>query len=331
MKNKRPREHYQIIITSGTDARKKPVSFSLSKRTIVIIIAVFFLIIAVSLIISFTAFRQISASQKQIEDLSKKIDNQSILLEEYTAQISCLQPSLQDDGSKTLSNPVIKSSVSQDSLKLSGITENQTAKNENSAPSAEQSSGTAALQTEDTAVASVQAVPQSAGEAELSVLGFPAEAEIINAKGPDILVWPFQDPSFSYDTDWPGPDGYYHAPRDGERLHEGVDICAAHETPILAVTDGTVVSNGWNNDGGWMVETRSPEGYIFRYLHLAVQSPLIPGATVEAGSSIVGYCGDTGGDYPNHLHLSIYLPNSAETIDPGPFLSAAEERYLSGE
>lgn len=280
--SRKPREHYQVVITSGTDARKKPVSFSLSRRTIVIIIAVFFLVIAVCLVFSLTAFREISASQIQIEDLTQKIESQSKLLEEYAAQITGMQNSLQAGGSKTVSNPVTKSSVSK-------------------------------------------------GSPILTLTGLLAETKMISDKGLSNLVWPFQDTDSGYDADWPGPDGYYHAPRDGGEIHEGVDICAVHDTPIFAVINGTVVSNGWNNDGGWMVEIQSAEGYIFRYLHLAAQSSLALRTGAEAGVTVVGYCGDTGGDYPDHLHLSIYLPDRAETIDPTPFLKSAEERYKGGE
>lgn len=292
MNKKKPKEHYQVIITSGTDARKKPVSFSLSRKTIVIVITVFFLVIAVSLVISFSAFGQTSKSQKQIEDLTQKIEGQSKLLEEYAAQITGMQTSLQSEKSRTVSIPVSKS------------------------PSVPAISGTVNAQS-DNAAQFIDAADD-------------VKAQILNSETLTNLVWPFQDPGSGYD-DWPGPDGYYHASRDDGDIHEGVDICALHGTPISAVSSGTVISNGWNNDGGWMVEIRSDEGYVFRYLHLAEQSSLTPGTNVQAGATIIGYCGNTGGDYPNHLHLSIYLPDSTETIDPTSYLKAAEERFVSGD
>ena len=278
MNTKQPREHYQVIITSGTDARKKPVSFSLSKRTIIVIIAIFSLIIAACLTVSFMAFGQFSGSQKQIEDLSQKIESQSKKLEDYAAQITTLQESMQGNG-KTVSNITKKSSSPASSL---------------NAPA-----------------------PEDAEAAGDEVLGS--------------LAWPLQSPDSGFDADWPGPEGYYHAPRGSGVFHEGVDICAAHETPIAAVSDGEVVSNGWNDDGGWMVEILSPDGYVFRYLHMSAQSPLTVGTVVNKSSTVIGNCGNTGGDYPNHLHLSIYLPDSAETIDPTPYLKAAEGRFQSKE
>lgn len=337
MNTKRPREHYQVVITSGTDARKKPVSFSLSKKTVVVFIAVFFLVIAICLVISSTAFLKISESQTQIEVLTKKIENQSDLLEEYAAQINVLKKSMQEGGGMPVSYPVSKSSPPAGS-RYSGIAQDpaasvqtETAPAEPSAEEAGRSSEQAAPQTKITAAVSAHAPPRSEMENQQSLLGFLSGAGVFGEESLNSLAWPFQDPAGGYDTDWPGPEGYYHAPRGNGQLHEGVDICAAYETPILAVTDGAVVSNGWNNDGGWMVEIRSPEGCIFRYLHMASQSSLSAGTSVQAGATVVGYCGNTGGDYPNHLHLSIYLPDSSETIDPTPYLKAAEERFVSGE
>ncbi len=337
MNNKKPLENFQVIITSGTDARKKPVCFNIRKRTLVIIIAVFFLSIAASLIISATAFMQISDSRKQIQDLTQKMENQSKLLDEYAGETASLQKSLQDGGSRAFSNPVSRSApnVSEyQSGRQPFITSepggDTTREPGQSAEAADKSSAEINAQTEEGGT-SGQTLQQSAGETGQSFSGYLAQAKILDDKDLDYLVWPFQGPDSGYDTDWPGPDGYYHAPRDGGQIHEGVDICAPHKTSVSAVTDGTVVSNGWNNDGGWMVEIRSPQGYTFRYLHLADQSSLDMGTSVQAGITVIGYCGNTGGDYPNHLHLSIYLPDSEGTADPTPYLKAAEERFISGE
>ena len=99
MNTRRPKEHYQIIITSGTDARKKPVSFSLTKRTIIFVFTFFLVMIAACLAVSLTAFGQAADSQKQIEALSQKIENQSNLLEDFASQLTYLQASAQERGS----------------------------------------------------------------------------------------------------------------------------------------------------------------------------------------------------------------------------------------
>jgi murein DD-endopeptidase MepM/ murein hydrolase activator NlpD len=110
----------------------------------------------------------------------------------------------------------------------------------------------------------------------------------------------------------------FGAARDaGRREHQGIDIFAARNTPVVAVVDGVAQADTnplggnvvWLRDGG---EQRS-----FYYAHLT-RAAFEGTASVRTGD-IVGYIGNTGNarTTPPHLHFGIYQRGA---IDPLPFL-----------
>lgn len=112
----------------------------------------------------------------------------------------------------------------------------------------------------------------------------------------------------------------FGAARDaGRREHEGIDIFAARNTPVVAVADGTA-QPGTNPLGGnvvWLRDRREPRSFYYAHLtRWAFEGT----STVRAGD-VVGYVGNTGnarGTAP-HLHFGIYARGA---IDPLPFLKA---------
>jgi murein DD-endopeptidase MepM/ murein hydrolase activator NlpD len=129
-----------------------------------------------------------------------------------------------------------------------------------------------------------------------------------------------------------GPAGYgdtFGAARADTGWHHGDDIFAPLGAPVLAVTDGTVFSVGWNKLGGNRLWLRDRGGNEFYYAHLSAFSPLaVNGAEVEAGAVLgfVGNSGDADGT-PYHLHFEIH-PTALlflgydGVVDPTPFLDA---------
>jgi murein DD-endopeptidase MepM/ murein hydrolase activator NlpD len=90
--------------------------------------------------------------------------------------------------------------------------------------------------------------------------------------------------------------------------HHGEDIFAPLGAPILAVTDGTVFSVGWNDLGGLRVWLRDRYGNEFYYAHLSAFSQLaVNGNQVDAGA-VLGFVGNTGDaeHTPYHLHFEIH-------------------------
>ncbi len=112
----------------------------------------------------------------------------------------------------------------------------------------------------------------------------------------------------------------FGAARDaGRREHEGIDIFAARNTPVVAVADGTA-QPGTNALGGnvvWLRDRREPRS--FYYAHLTRWA--FEGTSTVRVGDVVGYVGNTGnarGTAP-HLHFGIYQRGA---IDPLPFLKA---------
>ena len=108
-----------------------------------------------------------------------------------------------------------------------------------------------------------------------------------------------------------GPSSFtntFNAPRASTTWHHGEDIFATLGAPILAITDGTLFSVGWNDVGGYRVWLRDKQGNQFYYAHLSAFSPLaVNGAVVKAGD-VIGFMGNSGdaAGTPYHLHFEIH-------------------------
>jgi murein DD-endopeptidase MepM/ murein hydrolase activator NlpD len=100
----------------------------------------------------------------------------------------------------------------------------------------------------------------------------------------------------------------FYAPRASTGWHHGEDIFAPLGAPLLAVTDGTLFSVGWNDVGGYRLWLRDRQGNQFYYAHLSAFSPLAQnGAEVKAGD-VIGFMGNSGdaAGTPYHLHFEIH-------------------------
>ncbi len=107
----------------------------------------------------------------------------------------------------------------------------------------------------------------------------------------------------------------------GRRRHEGVDIFAPRDTPVLAVADG-VASPRTSKLGGNTVWLRTGSG-SFYFAHLE-RAAITFKQKVKAGD-VIGYVGNSGNAIttPTHLHFGFYRrPQGA--IDPTPMLGSRE-------
>lgn len=138
----------------------------------------------------------------------------------------------------------------------------------------------------------------------------------------------------SYGDTWGAGRSY-----GGERKHEGTDLMAPEGTPILSVSNGKIISKGWNTLGGWRLTIQDEEypQMIYYYAHLSRYSEgLEKGDRVKKGE-VIGYVGDSGygpegttGQFAPHLHFGIYVRPSLWTpmrkaINPYPFLKVWEQ------
>lgn len=96
--------------------------------------------------------------------------------------------------------------------------------------------------------------------------------------------------------------------RSEGRQHDGIDIIAPAETPVLAATDGKIVKLFQSERGGTTIyQLAANQDLVFYYAHLARYADgLVEGDVVKRGQ-VIAYVGDTGnagaGNY--HLHFSI--------------------------
>jgi murein DD-endopeptidase MepM/ murein hydrolase activator NlpD len=121
--------------------------------------------------------------------------------------------------------------------------------------------------------------------------------------------------------------------------HDGVDIGAYRNTPILAATGGTVITAECNAstdkcdvDGsteisgcGWYVEIQHVGRVVTRYCHM-VRRPLVVVGQRVAAAQIIGYVGTSGNSSGPHLHFEVHTNAAPATrrnaIEPVAFLKA---------
>ena len=108
----------------------------------------------------------------------------------------------------------------------------------------------------------------------------------------------------------------------GVRPHYGVDYAAPPGTPVWAVSDGAVVSAGWNGGFGRQVVLRHVNGYKTYYGHLSRYGSVIRRGVRVKQKQIIGYVGTTG--LSTGPHLDYRLGKS------GRFRNPLEEIFPAG-
>ncbi|MBX7482266.1 M23 family metallopeptidase [Qipengyuania qiaonensis] len=96
------------------------------------------------------------------------------------------------------------------------------------------------------------------------------------------------------------------------RMHAGLDFKAAYGQPIVAVTDGRVLSSGRAGGCGNAVKLRHGGGIDTRYCHMS-RIAVNRGQSVRRGQ-VIGYVGSTGLSTGPHLHYEMY--RNGRAIDP---------------
>jgi peptidoglycan LD-endopeptidase LytH len=106
----------------------------------------------------------------------------------------------------------------------------------------------------------------------------------------------------------------YGQPRDGGRLHVGVDLSAPIGTPVVAPVDG-VVSFSSDAAGGNTFNLNGADGNFYYGAHLSRQGP--NSGAVRAGT-VIGAVGMTGNASVPHLHFEIHRGGRGNVINPYP-------------
>lgn len=96
----------------------------------------------------------------------------------------------------------------------------------------------------------------------------------------------------------------YHPVLGIYRMHEGVDLACAMDTPIYATRSGIVTTTAYQEYGaGNYVQINHGDGYRSIYMHMT-RYVVSPGESVQAGQ-IIGYVGSSGLSDGPHLHFGI--------------------------
>lgn len=102
-------------------------------------------------------------------------------------------------------------------------------------------------------------------------------------------------------------DGFFAAKRNGNRMHNGIDLFAEVGTPVLACRSGMVIAATKNKGMGKYAILRHSGGVTTIYGHLSVLQ-VSKGSFIRQGQ-VVGLVGKTGNagsrDIQPHLHLEV--------------------------
>ena len=154
--------------------------------------------------------------------------------------------------------------------------------------------------------------------AQFNLAVFAAGSEIV-IKG---FVFPVGDPHTFGDS--------FGAPRmmgsQYEHAHQGTDIMAPFDTPLLAAERGVITEMGTGVLGGNKLWVKGESGTYYYYAHLRSFAPdLQNGDVVEAGTvvGLVGNSGNASGGAP-HVHFEIH-PDGGPAVNPYPLLKVIDD------
>ena len=122
--------------------------------------------------------------------------------------------------------------------------------------------------------------------------------------------------------------GEFGAPRTGGRTHEGFDIVAACDTPLVAAATGRVLRAGYDPVlyGNYLLIHGQSERRSYFYAHMIRPAAVHRGDRVWAGER-VGRVGKTGNARTVGCHLHFEIHVHGHPIDPLPALN----RWVRGE
>ncbi|MCF6305560.1 MAG: DUF5930 domain-containing protein [Rhodobacteraceae bacterium] len=111
-------------------------------------------------------------------------------------------------------------------------------------------------------------------------------------------------------------------PRGG-RIHKGIDMAGARDSPILATGDGVVSFSGVQSGFGNLVIINHENGYQTYYAHMARTRVSV--GTVVARGDRIGDMGNSGRSSGVHLHYEIRT--DGVSINPMTFIKAGRNVY----
>jgi len=129
-------------------------------------------------------------------------------------------------------------------------------------------------------------------------------------------------------------DTYTHARSEG-RSHDAIDIAAPHGTPVVAVTEGTVLKLFLSDQGGiTLYQLDLDQRTLYYYAHLDRYAPGIREGMRLRRGDLIGYVGDTGNSGAGNYHLHFEISTTADPaqywggvpVNPFPLLGGTPPR-----
>jgi murein DD-endopeptidase MepM/ murein hydrolase activator NlpD len=107
----------------------------------------------------------------------------------------------------------------------------------------------------------------------------------------------------------------FDQPRPGGVSHQGIDMSATTDTPVVAVVSGLVRHDvgGAGGNGAWL---SGSDDVSYYYAHFSRYEGV---DRVVAAGEVIGYVGSTGNATGPHLHFEMH-PRAGAAVDPYPFL-----------
>ncbi|WP_309091158.1 peptidoglycan DD-metalloendopeptidase family protein [Domibacillus sp.] len=107
--------------------------------------------------------------------------------------------------------------------------------------------------------------------------------------------------------------------------HKGIDIANSESVPIVAAADG-VVSRSYYSDsyGNAIFISHSINGQIYTTVYAHLSERVVQGGSVSKGQ-VIGYMGNTGRSYGQHLHFEIHKGpwtlGKENAVDPAQYIN----------
>lgn len=106
--------------------------------------------------------------------------------------------------------------------------------------------------------------------------------------------------------------------------HKGIDIANSESVPIVAAADG-VVSRSYYSDsyGNAVFISHSINGQVYTTVYAHMSERVVQGGSVSKGQ-VIGYMGNTGRSYGQHLHFEIHKGpwtlGKENAVDPAQYI-----------
>ena len=138
-----------------------------------------------------------------------------------------------------------------------------------------------------------------------SMMSRSGTSSISGINVPPSAGWSFPISNFTVTSDY---TGYAHLRIDGVGYHHGIDFGKGCGAPVYAVANGTVGTVSWLSGGGnslYIYHNIGGTQYTSVYMHLSAYGAGIYAGKDVTTNTIIGYVGNTGGNYGCHLHLGL--------------------------